>query len=150
GGSVASAGEAFDPPPENLEARTKIVNLGGIKAGLLTKKNPGETVSLVLTLHYGNEQTLKDLTAAARMLPSLMMSGAKKHDRQALGEELDAQGIRISAGTGGFGRGGGRRGGGPGPAGTPGQLTFSVEAKRSTLPVAIKLLGEILREPAFP
>jgi zinc protease len=37
-----------------------------------------------------------------------------------------------------------------GPGGTPGQLTFSVEAKRSTLPVAIKLLGEILREPAFP
>jgi zinc protease len=29
-------------------------------------------------------------------------------------------------------------------------LTFSVEAKRSTLPAALKLLGEILREPAFP
>jgi zinc protease len=29
-------------------------------------------------------------------------------------------------------------------------LTFSVVAKRSTLPAAIKLLGEILREPAFP
>ena len=32
----------------------------------------------------------------------------------------------------------------------PGQLTFSVQAKRSTLPAAITLLGEILREPAFP
>ena len=31
-----------------------------------------------------------------------------------------------------------------------GQLTFSVEAKRDTLPQAIELLGEILREPAFP
>jgi zinc protease len=29
-------------------------------------------------------------------------------------------------------------------------LTFSVEAKRATLPAGIKLLGEILREPAFP
>ena len=38
----------------------------------------------------------------------------------------------------------GRRGG------VLGQLTFSIEAKRSTLPAAIKLLGEILREPAFP
>jgi zinc protease len=149
GGSVAAAGEVFDPSPENLEARTKIVDLGGIKAGLLAKKNRGETVSLVLTLHYGNEDSLKDLTSAAGMLPGLMMSGTKKHDRQALREELDAHGIRISAGFGGGG-GGGRRGGGPGPAGTPGQLTFSVEAKRSTLPTAIKLLGEILREPAFP
>jgi zinc protease len=147
GGSVAAAGEVFDPTPENLDARTKIVELGGIKAGLLQKKNRGETVSLVLTLHYGNEESLKGQTTAAGMLPRLMMAGTKKHDRQALREELDRLGIRITPGLGGFG--GGRRGGG-GPPVTPGQLTFSVEAKRSTLPEAIKLLGEILREPAFP
>ena len=29
-------------------------------------------------------------------------------------------------------------------------MTFSVEAKRDTLPQALELLGEILREPAFP
>jgi zinc protease len=150
GGSVAEAGEAFDPTPANLDARTKFVDVGGVKAGLLTKKNRGETVSLVLTLHYGNEESLKGHTTAAGLLPSLMMAGTKQHDRQALREEFDKLGIRISAGLGGFGRGGGgRRGGGGGPA-TPGQLTFSVEAKRDTLPAAIKLLGEILREPAFP
>jgi zinc protease len=103
-------------------------------------------VSLVLTLHYGNEDSLKDQTTAAAMVPGLMTAGTKKHDRQALREELDALGVRITPGLGGFG--GGRRGGGGG--GTPGQLTFSVEAKRSTLPAALKLLGEILREPAFP
>lgn len=150
GGNVAAAGEAFDPSPANLDARTKFVELNGIKAGLLEKKNRGETVSLVLTLHYGNEESLRGQTTAAGMLTALMMSGTKKHDRQALREELEAQGIRISPGLGGFGRGGGRRGGGAGPGGTPGQLTFSVEAKRSTLPKAIELLGEILREPAFP
>jgi zinc protease len=80
------------------------------------------------------------------MLPGLMMAGTLKHNRQALREELDRLGITISSGAGGGGRG--RRGGGGAPA--LGQLTFSVEAKRSTLPEAIKLLGEILREPAFP
>jgi zinc protease len=151
GGSVATAGEAFDPSPENLQARTKIVDLGGIKVGLLSKKNRGETVSLVLTLHYGNEESLKGQTTAAGMLPSLMLAGTKKHDRQALRDELDALGVRISAGLGGFGGRGGRRGGGGGGANAnPGQATFSVEAKRSTLPAALKLLGEILREPAFP
>jgi zinc protease len=150
GGTVAQAGEVFDPTPENLDARTKIVEAGGLKAGLLAKQNRGETVSLVLTLHYGNEDSLKGQTTAAALLPGLMMSGTKKHDRQALREELDALGIRITPGLGGFGGGGGRRGGGGGGAGTPGQLTFSVEAKRSTLAAAIKLLGEILREPAFP
>jgi zinc protease len=151
GGSTAAAGEVFDPSLENLERRTKFVDLGGVKAGLLQKKNRGETVSLVLTLHYGNEESLKGLTTAAGMLPSLLMAGTKKHDRQSLRDVMDAEGIRISPGAGGGGgRRGGRRGGGGGGPGTPGQLTFSIEAKRSTLPTAIKLLGEILREPAFP
>jgi zinc protease len=150
GGAVAAAGEAFDPSPENLDARTKVVDLGGIKAGLLPKKNRGETVSLVLTLHYGNEESLKGQTTAASMLPMLMMAGTKKHDRQALREKLESLGVRIAPGAGGFGGGGGRRGGGPAAGGTPGQLSFSVEAKRSTLPEALALLGEILREPAFP
>ena len=149
GGNAAAAGEVFDPTPANLDTRTRIVDLGGIKAGLLPKKNRGETVSLVLTLHYGNLESLKGQTTAAGMLPALMMAGTRKHDRQALREELDALGIRISAGQGGFGGGRGRRGGGGG-GGTPGQVTFFVEAKRATLPAAITLLGEILREPAFP
>jgi zinc protease len=149
GGTVGAAGEAFDPSPANLDSRIKIINDGNLKAGLLHKKNRGETVSLVLTLHYGNQESLKDLTTAAGMLPGLMMAGTKKHDRQSLREELDALGIRIGTGGGG---GGGRRGGrgGGGGGGAVGQLTFSVEAKRDTLPQALKLLGEILREPAFP
>ncbi len=150
GGKVASAGEAFDPSPANLDARTKIVDADGIKAGLLEKKNRGETVSMVLTLHYGNEESLNGKTAAAAALPSIMMAGTKKHDRQALRETLDSLGVRINAGAGGGGRGGRRGGGGGGGAGTAGSLTFSIEAKRSTLPQAIQLLGEILREPAFP
>jgi zinc protease len=150
GGRAAAAGEAFDPTPENLDARTQVVDLGGIKAGLLPMKNRGETVSLVLTLHYGNEESLRGQTTAAGLMPMLMMAGTQKHDRQALRDELDALGIRISPGTGGFGGRGRRGGGGGGGGGTPGQLTFSVEAKRGTLPRALELLGEILREPAFP
>ncbi len=149
GGAVTEAGEAFDPTPANLDKRTKIIDEGNFKAGLLAKKNRGNTVALVLTLHYGNEDSLKGLTTAAGMLPGLMMAGTKKHDRQALREELDSLGIRIRPGAGGGfrGRRGGRGGGG---GGSLGQLTFSVDAKRDTLPQAIKLLGEILREPAFP
>jgi zinc protease len=118
GGRVQTAGEVFDPTPENLDARTKTTQVGNLKAGLLSKKNRGETVSLVLRLHYGNEESLKGQTTAAGLLPSLMMAGTRKHDRQALREELDSLGIRISPGLGGFG--GGRRRGGGGPAQTPG------------------------------
>lgn len=148
GGATGTAGESFDPTPANLDARLKTITEGGLKAGLLAKKNRGETVSLVLTLHYGNEESLKGQSTAAAMLPGLMMAGTKKHDRQALREELDALGIRIGSGAGGGGRGRGGRGGGGG--GAAGQLTFSVEAKKETLPRALELLREILREPAFP
>jgi zinc protease len=154
GGATTVAGEAFDSSLEDLDKRVRVVELGGaklggVKVGLLPKKNRGETVSLLLTLHYGNSESLKGQATAAAMLGPLMLAGTKKHDRQALREELDALGIRISAGAGG-GPGRGRRGGGGGGGGTPGQLTFSVQAKRSTLPKALELLGEILREPAFP
>jgi zinc protease len=148
GGKTEAAGETFDTSPANLDARTKIVDLGGIKAGLLQKKNRGETVSLVLTLNYGNETSLTGQTTAAGMLPSMMLAGTKKHDRQALREEFDRLGISISSGQGGGGRGRGGRG--AATPGAAGRLTFSVEAKRSTLPAALDLLGEILREPAFP
>ena len=145
GGKAEAGGESFDPTPANLDARTRVVDLGGIKAGLLQKKNRGETVSLTLTLHYGNEESLTGQTTAAALLPAMMMAGTKKHDRQALREEFDRLGISITSGQGGGGRGRGGRSGGE-----AGRLTFSVEAKRSTLPAALDLLGEILREPAFP
>ncbi len=148
GGAVAAAGEAFDPSPANLDSRIKVIDEPGLKAGLLAKKNRGETVALVLTLHYGNEESLKGQTNAAGMLPGLMMAGTKKHSRQALREELDSLGVRIGMGGGGRGGRGGRGGGGG--AGAAGQLTFSVDAKRDTLPQALGLLREILREPAFP
>ena len=149
GGSVIAGGEAFDSSPANLDARLKVVEDGGLKAGFIEKKNRGETVSLVITLHYGNEESLKGQSAVASVLPGLMMAGTKKHDRQALREELESLGIRLSPGMGGGG-GRGPRGGGGGGGGTLGQLTFSIEAKRETLPKAIMLLGEILREPSFP
>ena len=150
GGATTAAGEAFDSSLENLDARTRIVEMGGLKAGLLQKKNRGETVSLLLTLHYGNEESLKGQTTAAGH------AGAADDGRHQEARPAGAARRARRAGhphLGGRRRGRpgrGRRGGGGGGAGTPGQLTFSIEAKRSTLPTAIKLLGEILREPAFP
>ncbi|HVJ68014.1 MAG TPA: pitrilysin family protein [Caulifigura sp.] len=147
GGAVQEAGEAFDPSPENLDKRIKVVEVGGLKAGLLQKKNRGDTVSLQLNIHYGNAESLKGETATVGMMSGLLMAGTKKHDRQAMREELESLGIRIGGGGGG---GRGRRGGGGGGGGGLGSLTYSVDAKRETLPRAIELLTEILREPAFP
>lgn len=150
GGSAVVSGEEFDPSPENLEIRTKIVELNGVQIGLLPKKNRGDTVSLSMTLRYGNEESLKGLAGAAGMLPAMLMAGTKKNDRQTLQQKMDALGVRVSAGGGmGGGRRGGRGGGGGGRGGA-GSLSFSIDAKRDSLPAAIAIMAEILREPAFP
>ncbi len=147
GGAAVVSGEEFDPSPENLQTRTKTVEIGGVQVGLLPKKNRGDTVSLTMTLHYGNEESLKGQAGAAGMLPAMLMAGTKKNDRQALQQKMDALGVRVGTGGGGGRRGG--RGGGGGRGGA-GMLSFSIDAKRDSLPQAIEIMAEILREPAFP
>jgi len=140
GGEAVAAGEAFDPTPATIDARTSVVEIDGVKVALLPKKNRGETVTFTLALRYGNERSLEGLATAAGMLPSMLMAGTSKYDRQQLRQKFDELGARM-------GGGGGRRGGRGGGAGV---LSFSMDAKRATLPEAIRLLGEVLRDPSFP
>ena len=148
GGDAIASGEEFDPSPENLDARTKTIEVDGLRISLFPKKNRGQTVSMSVSLRYGNENSLAGKNTAAGMLSSMLMTGTSKLDRQALQERMDAIGVQISAGAGG-GRRGGRRGGGGG-GGRTGQLSFSIDAKRESLDQGIDLLGQILRDPAFP
>ena len=118
GGAAVAAGEAFDPTPENLDARTRIIEEDGLRIALLPKKNRGETVAMTLALRYGNEESLKDQGTAASMIPSMLMAGTKRLDRQALQQEMDRLNVQIGGGGGGGrGRRGGRGGGGGGSSG---------------------------------
>ncbi|MFO1065658.1 MAG: pitrilysin family protein [Pirellulales bacterium] len=151
GDTKVSIGEAFDPTPANIDARTKVVEFEGLKIALLPKKNRGDTVNLTLTLRYGNEESLAGKVTAAGMVGSMLMAGTKQLDRQALQEQLNKIGVQIfPGGGGGGGRRGSGRGGRGGGGGAAGQLSFSIQAKRESLVQGIQLLGEILRDPAFP
>ncbi|MFO0011190.1 MAG: M16 family metallopeptidase [Planctomycetota bacterium] len=147
GGDAIAAGEEFDPTPANIDARTSVVTMDGIRVALLPKKNRGDTVNMTMTLRYGNEDSLMNQSVAAGMVASMLMSGTKKYDRQALRQKMDELGVQIGPGGGGGGRRGGRGGGGGG--GAPGQLSFSIQAKKDSLGEGVKLLAEILRNPAF-
>ena len=148
GGVAIASGEAFDPNPETLDERIQNLNANGLKVALLRKKNRGETVNMTISLKYGNEESLKGKTTAAGMVSGMLMAGTKTMDRQALRARMAELGVVIGGGGGGGRRG--RRGRGGGGRGGAGSLTFSITAKRSSLVPAIELLGEILREPAFP
>jgi zinc protease len=132
GGQSLAAGEAFDPTPENIEKRIRRSELpSGVKVALLPRKSRGEAVVVQLTLRYGNQDSLKGLTTAADLLPELMARGTRKHTHQQLKDELDKLKARLNA------------------TGQPGLVVFSVECKRESLPAVLRLLGEVVREPAL-
>jgi len=151
GRAAIAEGEAFEATPANIEARVKRVDLpDGIHATLLPKKTRGEEAHLLLTLRYGNEENLKGFESVASLFPELMMRGTSKLSYQQLRDELDRLKATLGTGGGGGGRRGGRgRGGAPG-GGSAGAVTFSIQAKRDTLPAVISILRQVLREPALP
>ena len=151
GRAALAEGEAFEATPENVEARVKRSDLPeGIKVTLLPKKSRGEEVHLTLTLRYGNEENLNGLESATGFLGELMMRGTKKMSYQQIRDELDRLTATLSSGGGGGRRRGGRRGGGGGAGGTTGALSFSIQAKRDTLPAVLEILRQVLREPLLP
>jgi len=133
GGKAIAKGESFDPTPANIESHVKRLTLsGGLKVALLPKKTRGESVVGALTLRFGNQQSLAGYKTASEFLGSLMKRGTKKHNRLEIDDIVNKLGASLD-----------------GDSGT-GTLTFSWQAKRSTLAAVLAVLGEIIREPSFP
>jgi zinc protease len=105
--------------------------LGDLTATLLPKKTRGETVSLALTLRYGDEESLKPFATAVEFLPSLMIRGTQKLSYQELKDELDKNRAVLAA------------------TGDVGSATFRIQTKREFLPAVLNLLKDVLREPAL-
>jgi len=133
GKTVVATGEFFDPTVANIEKATQRPQWDtGVKVALLPKKTRGEAVYLELELHYGNSDSLKGVTSSTQLLATLMARGTTKHSRQELEDRLDKLKARLR------------------PAGLLGDLSFTIECKRETLPEVLELLAEILRQPSFP
>ncbi len=126
-------GEAFDATPENIEKRLKRGELsGGMKTALLAKKTRGETVNAQIILRFGDENNLKNQRVAADLAGGMLMRGTSQHTRQQLTDEMDKLKARITINGGAA------------------QAVASIEAKRETLPAALKLAAEMLRESTLP
>ncbi len=133
GRQQVAQGEAFDVSPANIDARTQRTTLPeGIKVALLPKKTRGETVTVRLTLRYGNLDSLKGYETAADLLPPLMLRGTKNLSRQQIQDALDKNSAVLHA------------------QGDTGVATFVIQTKRPNLPAVLDLLRQILREPTLP
>lgn len=133
GEAVIAEGEAFDTSTANILARTTESRLpSGLELALLPKDTRGDTVIVNLQLRFGDEKSLMNRETAAQFAGSMLMRGTAKRTRQQLQDELDKLKARVSV-SGGV---------------TSAQA--SIETVRGNLPAVLRLVAEILREPAFP
>jgi zinc protease len=133
GEAAVAVGESFDPSPSNIESRTRRSQLSdGLKLALLPKKTRGGNVVASLTLRFGDEQALFGKAVVADLTADMLLRGSSKHTRQQLKDEFDRLKARV------------------GISGGATQVNVSVETVRDNLLEVLKLVGEVLREPAFP
>ncbi len=132
GEEAIAAGEAFDPAPANIEARThRGQEANAIKYAFLSKKTRGATVVARLTLRYGDEQSLLHKGMIARFTAMMLDKGTQSKTRQQIQDELDKLKARVNV----YGWGD--------------QANVNIETKKENLPAVMKLVGEMLKQPAF-
>jgi zinc protease len=132
GDAVIAAGEAFDPSPTNIEARTTRNSTGALKTAFLPKKTRGNTVVAAMTLRFGDEKSLANRGNAARFTGRMLNRGTTKHTRQQIKDEFD----KLKAQTA--------------ISGGATSATVFIETIRENLAPAMKIAAEVLREPSFP
>lgn len=142
GSAAVAEGEAFETTTANVEARTKRATIGGLKTAFLAKENRGNTVTARLQLRYGDAQSLMNRGYAGTLASQMLLRGTAKHTRQQLKDEF----TRLQATVTVLGQ----QTGALAAVNPPGVgLTVNIATIRPNLPEALKLVAEILREPAF-
>ncbi len=132
GEAMMAQGEVFDPSPANIESRLKRMKVSGLDVALLPKENRGDSVVANLILRFGDEKSLMNRGNAASFVGQLLQRGTAKHTRQQIKDEFD----RLKAQVNVFGG--------------ATSAFVSIETTRQNLPAVLRLVGEVLREPAFP
>lgn len=125
--TATSTAEAFDPSQDNIDKRTKIVEMDGIRVALLPKKNRGETVNVSISLDIGNEKDLFGQRVNASMAASMLSRGTTRFTRAQLSDEWER--LKVSG-----------RVSGP---------SARLQTTRPNLEEALKLAAHVMKEPRF-
>ncbi|HEX3632638.1 MAG TPA: pitrilysin family protein [Casimicrobiaceae bacterium] len=133
GDPAVAAGENFDATPANLDARAQRYTLAnGMKVALLPKKTRGGTVHFSLSMHYGDEASIKGREGEAKLTGSMLLRGTSKHSRQEIDDTLDRLRASLSISGGQTG------------------LSARGQTVGANLAPTLDLLAEALQHPSFP
>ena len=128
GGESVRLGESFEPTPSNIESRVLRRELAnGIRVTLLPKKTRGGRVVASLALHLGDEKSLSNREVACGFAGGMLMRGTQKKSRAEIKDAFEKLNASVSLGGDGA----------------------SIEVRRESLLPTLRLVAEVLREPAF-
>jgi zinc protease len=132
GNATLAAGEAFDPSPSNIDARTTRSSLAnGMKLELLPKTTRGNVVSARVTLRFADEKSLFNKNRPATMMASMFDRGSKTMTRQQIKDAFDKLKARVSFG------------------GAGNNSVAIIETTRENLAPTLRLVATLFREPGF-
>ncbi|HEU4386777.1 MAG TPA: pitrilysin family protein, partial [Blastocatellia bacterium] len=131
---TVSEGEAFDPSPANIDSRIIRKSLPiGLQIGMLPKRNRGNTVSVSMTLHFGDENSLKGRTSVATIAPIMLNLGTTKHTRQEIQDSLAKTKSSLVI-----------------VPGYDSSVNVTMETSRENLKATLSIAAEMLRQPSLP
>jgi zinc protease len=133
GRAAVEAGEAFDPSPTNVDARTERSKLSnGTELALLPKENRGNTVTLQFVFRFGSEADITGRSDVAGLAASMLTRGSKDLDREQISRRLDELKAQLSI------------------SGGAQSVSVYATTQRDQLPELMTLIADLLKHPNFP
>jgi zinc protease len=129
--AAGAQAETFAATPQNIDARTQRGRIGGLQFALLPKTTRGNAASATLLLRIGDAESLKGQGEVATFVSAMLDKGTATLSRQQVQDRLDALRTELSFGFNG------------------GVLSAQLKSRRDSMPAAIELVGQLLRQPAF-
>ncbi|MCC5864076.1 MAG: insulinase family protein [Wenzhouxiangella sp.] len=127
-----AAGEAFEPTPENIQARLVEFQLAnGARVALLPKYTRGNRIRGQISMRMGNLDSLSGRGEVPLTTAAMLMRGSENYSRQEIRDRIDE--LQSSLGL----------------SGTR-MVSANIESRRQHVQGLLELLADILQQPAFP
>ncbi len=86
--AAEAAGENFEPTQENIDARTRRVDIGDLKVALLPKATKGHTVNVSMSFSFGDLRTLQGKSTIRDLAGAMLGRGSAHLTRQQIADEM--------------------------------------------------------------
>jgi zinc protease len=125
-------GEPFEPSPSNIEARIERASIApGLNVAFLRKHTRGAEVHAILTLRFGDAQSLKNRRWAGYLAGQMLLRGSRYRTREQIQDELTRAGARVQLYS------------------AANHVTVSIAATNTSIAHVLRVVAEVLRDPAF-